>query len=221
MPGGTRTRARTADRSSWSSVSSRQSSIVSDMVCARRLLDAFARLLDDRLYDRAQIAGMAVDVHLALRAGPVREDLFHVFHLAAAPQIVQDIVDELEQLHREIPHRHFAALAEIDQLAVDAPARGAPLVFFDQGAVIAAEPQVALAKAVQLHDDRLRQGGDGDRGARRRRHVADAELQRAEDRMRPEVPPDFLAVVDAAQLDERLDVLLVFGPRVAVIRDAG
>src|SRR2546427_12313318 len=91
MPEGTRTRARTADRSSWSSVSSRQSSIVSDMVCARRLLDAFARLLDDRLYDRAQIAGMAVGDPPAPRAGPVREAIFHRVPPPAGPPVGQGI----------------------------------------------------------------------------------------------------------------------------------
>src|ERR1043166_794837 len=39
--------------------------------------------------------------------------------------------------------------------------------------------------------------------------------------LRPQVPPDLFAVVDAMQLDELLDALLVLGPRAKMIRDAG
>ena len=55
------------------------------------------------------------------------------------------------------------------------------------------KPEVAAAQPIELDDDRLRQRRERDRHARRRRHVADAELQRAERRMRPQIPPDFLA----------------------------
>src|SRR5689334_18670030 len=130
------------------------------LVGARRLLDALPRFLDDRLHDRTQVAGVAVHVHLALRARAVGQDLLHVVHLAAAPQIAHDVVDELDELQREIAHRHLAALAEVDQLAVDPPARGAPLVLLDERAMVAAEAEVAFAEAKQLHDDRLRERGD-------------------------------------------------------------
>src|SRR3954454_6208862 len=189
----TKTRARTASRLFWSY-----------FVGAGRLLDALARLLDDRLDDRAQVAGVAVHVDLTLGARPVGENLLHVLHFAAAPEIVEHVVDELEEFEREIAHRHLAPLAEVDQLAVDAPPRSAPLVLFDQRPVVAAEPEIARPQPVQLDDDRLRERRDGDRRARRRRHVADPELQRAERRMRPQVPPDLLAVVDAVELDERV-----------------
>jgi hypothetical protein len=38
--------------------------------------------------------------------------------------------------------------------------------------------------------------------------------------MRPQVPPHLLAVVDAVQLDQRVEVFLVFAPRSELIRDA-
>src|SRR5262245_45841457 len=156
-----------------------------------------------------------------LGARALGHDPAHVVDLASAPEIVHDIVDELDQLDSELAHRHFDALAEIDQLAVNPPPRGAPLVFLDERAVVAPEAEVPFPQAKELDDDGLRERGDGDRGARSGRHIADAEFQRAEHRMRAQIPPDLLAVVDAVQLDEELDVLLVLGPRVEMIRDPG
>ena len=52
---------------------------------------------------------------------PSLQDRVHVLDRLAALQLVDHVVHELEQLERELPHRHFGALAEVDQLAVDAP----------------------------------------------------------------------------------------------------
>ena len=41
------------------------------------------------------------------------------------------------------------------------------------------------------------------------RDVADAELERLEERMRPDVPPDLLGVVDAVGPDQQVDELFV------------
>src|SRR6185436_14748593 len=108
-----------------------------------------------------------------------------------------------------------------DQLAVDAPARGAPLVLFDQGSTIEPETEVARVELVELHDNRLRERAKHHRRLGPCRHVTDAELQRAKTRVRPDVPPDPLRVVDAMQFDEQLDVVLVFAPRTEVIGHTG
>src|SRR3984893_16924597 len=198
------TRVRKAAGSSWS---------ISYTIRSRRLFDALARFLDERLYDGAQVAGVAVHLHLPFRAGAVRQNFSHVLDLPPAVELVNHIVDELEQLHGKLAHRYFLALAEVDQLAVEAPAGRAPLVLFDERARIAAEAEIARAQAIELDDDGLRQRGDRNRCARRRRHVAHPEFQRAEGWMRPQVPPDLLRVVDAVELDEEVDVFLVFAPR--------
>ena len=142
-------------------------------------------------------------------------------HVLAAAQLVDHVVHELDQLEGQIAHRHLGFLAEVDQIAVEAPARGAPLVLFDQRAAIQAEAHVLRVELVQLHDDGLRHGGDRNGVLDPRRHVADAELQRAERRMRPDVPPDLLAVVDAVQVDQQVDVAFVLAPRAEVIGHAG
>src|SRR5438128_1253500 len=66
----------------------------------RRLLDAVARLLDDRLHDGAQVVRPAVDRQLAIGARPFGEDRPHVLDLAPAAELVDHIVDELEELER-------------------------------------------------------------------------------------------------------------------------
>src|SRR5687767_284610 len=189
------------------------------MIGARRLLNAVARLVDDRADDRAQVARLAVHAQLAIGAGAIAENRPDIFDLAPAAQLVDDVVHELEQLDGEVAHRHFLPASEVDQLAVESPARGPPLVLFDQPAVIDAESEITAPELVQLHDDRLRKGRDRNRRPRRSRNVADSELQGAERWMRPDVPPDLLGVVEAVQLHEQIDVLVIFAPRLESIRD--
>src|ERR1700682_5514124 len=65
---------------------------------------------------------------------------------------------------------------------------------------------------MQLDHDGLRERGDGyglfDLGG----DIAHAKFQRAERRMRTHVPPDFLAAVDAVQLDQQVQKILVRAP---------
>ena len=63
---------------------------------------------------------------------------------------------------------------------------------------------------VELGDDGLAQRGDGDGLFQAHRHVADAELERREMRMRADVPPDLLRVVDAVGADQQVDIVFEF-----------
>src|SRR6266478_366332 len=72
-----------------------------------------------------------------------------------------------------------------------------PFVFFDQRAPVQPPAHIALVEPVQLYNDGLCKRRDGHRFLDSRRNVEHAEFQRPEHRMRPHVPPDFLAVVDA------------------------
>src|SRR6267378_6242504 len=145
------------------------------------------------LHDGAQVAGLLKDAKLALGAGALVENGVNVFDGASAAQFVDDIVDEGEQLDGKVAHGHFGLLAEIDELAFDAVAGGAPLVFLDEGAAVDAKAHVAGVEAVELDDNGLGEGGDGygffDFGG----DIAHAEFEGAERRMRADVPPDFLA----------------------------
>src|SRR2546428_6387394 len=149
------TRSRKAGGNAYSRPQSKPTFMAasSDMVGTRRLLDAVACLLDDGLHDRPQVVGAAVHLELTGGARPVRQDRPHVLDLASAVQLVDDIVDKLEELQRELAHRHFQPAAKVDQLAIESPARRAPLVLFDQTPVIDPEPEVSRPQLVQLDDD--------------------------------------------------------------------
>ena len=98
---------------------------------------------------------------MPLGAGPFVKNGVDVFDRAAAAEIIHHVVDESQQLDGEIAHRDFRFLAEVDELAFDAVARGAPLVLFDEGAAVEAKAHVAGIEAVQLDDDGLGERSDG------------------------------------------------------------
>src|SRR6266851_3055209 len=82
--------------------------------------------------------------------------------------------------------------------------RGTPLVFLDEGAAVNAEAHVAGVKAVQFNDDGLCERGDGNGFFDAGGDIAHAEFEGAKRGMRADVPPDFLAAVDAVELDEKV-----------------
>src|ERR1700733_11802053 len=63
-------------------------------------------------------------------------------------------------------------------------------------------------KMPELARRSLNQRGDGDALLRAQRNVADADLDRIEEGMRPNIPPDFFCVVDGLSLDEEIDLAL-------------
>ena len=139
----------------------------------------------------------------------------------AASQIVHDIIDEIEKLFAEFAHGDFGLLAEVDQIAFDAPARRAPFVFLDQRARVHPVAHVLGVEIMELDDDGLRQRSDCDCVLDSRRDIADSKFESAEDGVRAHVPPDFFCVVDAAQLDEQADVIFVLAPGIEVVRNSG
>src|SRR5216684_5789698 len=172
-------------------------------------------------HDGAQVAGLLVDAKLALGAGALVENGVHVLDGAAAAEVVDHVVDEGEQLDGKVAHGHFGLLAEIDELAFDAVASGAPLVFFDEGAAVNAEAHVAGVEAMQLDDEGLGERGDGHSFFDFGGDIAHAELERAERRMRAHVPPDFFAAVDAVELNEEAEKIFVGAPGFELFGNAG
>src|ERR1044071_10074383 len=104
--------------------------------------DAVLRFLDDEVDDVAQVVALLVRGELAVGAGAAAPDLAGVVDLVARSEAVDDVVDELEQLVEQLPERHLGALAEVDELPVDAEARRARLVLIQQRAAVEAPSHV-------------------------------------------------------------------------------
>src|SRR5215472_10863016 len=179
-----------------------------------------ASLLHNLPHHCFQVACFRVSLQLALGAAALTQNAFDGGQGIAAAQIVDDIVDEIEEFFAEFAHGDFGLFAEIDQIAVDAPARRAPFVFLDQRARIHAVAHVLGVEIMELDDDGLRQGGDGDGVFDSRCYVADSKFEGAEHGVRADVPPDFFRVVDAAQLDEQADVIFVLAPGIEMVGNA-
>src|SRR5437764_1218518 len=81
-------------------------------------------------------------------------------------------------LAAEVAHRHLCLLAEVDQLAVQAVADGAPLVLVDQSRLVLAEAEVGPPQLDQLGADGLDQRRQADRLLDPGGGVADPEFQR-------------------------------------------
>src|SRR5260370_12212997 len=173
------------------------------------------------LHDGGRGGGLGVGEKLALGGSGLGENGGHVFNGAAAAEFVHDVIDKGEQLDGEVAHGHFGFLAEIDELAFDALAGGAPLVLFDEGAAVEAEAHVAGVEAVQLDDDGLGERSDGhgffDFGG----DIAHAEFESAEGGMRADVPPDLLAAVDAVELDKKVEKIFVGAPGFELLGNVG
>ena len=127
----------------------------------------------------------------------------------AGAEVIDHVVDELHELQCQVSHGNLCLLPEVDEAAVDPVTDGPPLVLRDQRRHVFAEAQVSGSQLEQLGADGLHQRSQANGLLEPRRHVADAKLDGGEARVSAQVPPDFLAVVDRACLDEQLDVVLV------------
>src|ERR1700694_2508810 len=96
-------------------------------------IKAVVGFVDDVVHDLFEIFGAVVNLNLPVGAGAMGEDLLDVVHLGAGAEVVHDVVDELEQLGDEVAGGDLLGFAEIDHLAVDAIAGGAPTGLIDEG----------------------------------------------------------------------------------------
>src|ERR1700730_9832297 len=186
-----------------------------------RLHHSAAVLFHKVFHDSLQVARFLIDAELPLGAGALVQNGVHILDGAAAPQLIDRVSHEPQQLGSELAHGHFRLFAKVDQLAFDPVACRAPLVLFDERATIQPETHVSLIEPMQLDDDRLGERGDGHGLFHLRGHVAHPELQVSKSGMRPDIPPDFFPVVDAVQLDQQIYEILVSTPGFKLLRHAG
>src|SRR5205823_4596223 len=115
----------------------------------------------------------------------------------------------------------FLLLAKIDQLAFQTIAGRAPLVLHNKGSAIEAESLVGRVELVQLGHGSLDQRRQRNRLIHSHGDITYAELERVKKRVRADVPPYFLGIIDAVCLDEQLDEIVVFPPTGEIIRNIG
>ena len=72
-------------------------------------------------------------------------------------------------------------------------------------------------KLVQLGDRGLDERGQRNGFIHPHRNIANPEFQGAEEWVRPDIPPDFLRIIDAVGLDQQLDEVVVLAPTGKVI----
>src|SRR4051812_9075832 len=132
---------------------------------------------------------------LAIRARPFANDRLEVPDLSARAERIHDVIDELQELDREILHRYLDLFAEVDELRIHAAPHCAPLVLLDQARQVQAKALILLAKYEQLRADRLDERGEAERLVDACRRVTHPELDGREERVRTKVPPDLAAVV--------------------------
>ena len=99
--------------------------------------------------------------------------------------------------------------------------RGAPFVLAHEPRPWRRQRVPAIEERVEALHETLRECGDHADLAERGNAVADAELDRAEGRMRPDVPPDLADAADAARCDQRVHEPLELTPAGELPRRAG
>src|SRR5260221_918346 len=142
------------------------------------------------------MAGLPEHAELAIGARAVARDDAQVLDLLAGPELVDHVVDELEELLRELAHRYLGLLAEVDELRVHSPAHRPPLVLLDQAGHVAAEAEVPRAEEEELRADRLHPARDAEGLVDGGRGIADPEPDHRGDSVRAQVPPDLLVIVE-------------------------
>src|SRR5258706_15841696 len=88
----------------------------------RELRHAHERLVRDLVDDRVEVAALRVRRDLTVRARALTRDRLEIVDLAPRPQRIDDVIDEFEQLDRELAHRDLLGFPEVDEFRVHAPA---------------------------------------------------------------------------------------------------
>ena len=139
----------------------------------------------------------------------------------AGAKLVHHIVDEGEILQNKVALGNLFLLAEVDQLALETVAHRAEFVLHQQRARVLTVIDVPLVQLPQLARCGLDQRRNRDRLLGAQRYVAHPDLHRIEERVRTNVPPDFLGVVDAVGLDQKIHVALELRVAIEVVGQIG
>lgn len=160
-----------------------------ELVCCVLLrgdgLNILQGLLHEIAHHGVHAAGLLVDGDLAIgaRATGVLQQCTQVVNLAAAAQVVNYVIDEVQQFADRVTHTEVALLHEIDLRGIQAIAHCAPLVFIDEIARQHVGAHAALVEPGKRGDEGLAERGDGERIFHAGGYVADAKFDSLEESM--------------------------------------
>src|SRR5260370_3654320 len=158
---------------------------------------------------------------LAVGAGAAGEDLAGVRYLADATEVTRVLLDEDKYLFEQLSVGHDRAPAKIDEPLVEPVARRAPAVLVDQHARIEPPALVLALQAPQHAQNAAEEGGNRQRVFERRAAIGDAHFEGRKAVARPQIPPQFRAVLDQPGADQNVDVAPVFAPAGEPLRSTG
>ena len=102
---------------------------------------------------------------------------------------------------------------KIDDFGIQPIAGGTPLVLFNEMTRQDVDLPTMLVQPGQPGNQGLAEGSNSHDVVESGRHIEDTELNGAEKRVGADIPPDFLAIIDAAGTNQRLNVGIEIGPR--------
>src|SRR5262249_21191559 len=112
---------------------------------------------------------------------------------------------ELHERPESLAGRTLLVLLEPDELRVEPVAGRAPLVLLDERPGLGCDLAVPLVSIRERRHETLAEGDEPRDVRKPRLRVADPHLDRAECRVRPQVPPDVRVVRERVGLDTALD----------------
>src|SRR3954471_11864769 len=151
------------------------------------------------------------DVELAVGAVAAAQDLLDAGELLLGAEVARVPAQRLHCSSDEGRHGQPvpATRVKIHHRRREAVARREPLVLGREDAVEGRDLLAALDELCVVLDERLAVRGDGDHVLEARHRVVDPDLDRAETRVEPDVPPDVRVVLDTAGLLELVHDLRV------------
>src|SRR6476661_75313 len=146
--------------------------------------------LDDLRHDLAEIVVGLVDDDLALGAAAAFQEVLDTRQIVGRAHLLGVLADAVEQAPREVLRGDPPPLGQVDELARQPVARGQPLVLVEDLPLVVGQLLAGLEARGQLVDHRLDERGERHRVLDARLGVADADLDRAELGVRPDVVPE-------------------------------
>jgi len=148
----------------------------------------------EELRDGEERLALRVDAALLVGARAAAEHLLDEAELARAAEPPRRGLRELHEVPEGRPRRPLLVALEPDQVGVEAVARRAPLVLRDERDRLRRQAVLALVALGERRGEALDEGDERGDGVDPRLRVADPDLDRAEPRVWPQVPPDVRVV---------------------------